>query len=74
MKAYFYLASGTLWIIIAVLYSFGRFSFGITWLKGTVNPATIAAIFNLIPYIIVFGWIVPTALGLWLMWNRFAAH
>jgi hypothetical protein len=70
MKAYFCLAIGALWIIMAVLFSFGRFSFGISWPKGTVNPATVATIFGLTPYLIVFGWIVPTALGLWLLWAR----
>lgn len=70
MKAYFCLAIGALWVIMAVLFSFGDFSFGISWPKGTVNPATITRIFGLIPHVIVFGWIVPTALGLWLLWAR----
>jgi hypothetical protein len=66
MKAYFCLAIGALWIIMSVLFSFGEFTFGI-WSKRTVNPAAIATIFRLSPHAIVFGWIVPTALGLWLL-------
>jgi hypothetical protein len=67
MKAYFFLVIGALWIIVAVLFSLGRFSFGISWPKGTVNPAIITTIFRLTPHVIVLGWIVPTALGLWLL-------
>jgi hypothetical protein len=39
MKAYFCLAIGALWIIVAAFFSFGRFSFGIRWTKGIINPA-----------------------------------
>jgi hypothetical protein len=70
MKPYFCFAIGALWIIVAVLFSFGRFSFGIRWPKGTINPATVAKILSLTPYLIVFGWIVPIALGLWLLWAK----
>lgn len=70
MKPYFYFVTSALWIIVAVLFSFGRFSFGISWSKGTVNPVTVAGIFSLTSYLIVFGWIVPIALGLWLLWAR----
>jgi hypothetical protein len=70
MKAYFFLIIGALWIIIAAFFSLGRFSFGVYWQKGTVNPAIITTIFRLTPYVVVFGWIVPTALGLWLLWTR----
>lgn len=67
MKPHFCFAIGALWIIAAVLFSLGKFSFGIFWPKGTVNPAAVAKIFSLTPYLIVFGWIVPIALGLWLL-------
>ena len=67
MKPHLCFAIGALWIIFAVLFSFGRFSFGITWPKGTVNPTSVAKVFSLIPYLIVFGWIVPIALGIWLL-------
>jgi hypothetical protein len=70
MKAYFFLVIDALWIIVAVLFSLGRFSFGIHWPKGAVNPATIITIFRLIPYVIVFGWSVPTAFGFWLLRAR----
>jgi hypothetical protein len=73
MKAYLFLATGALWIIVAVLFSFSSFSFSIRWPKGTINPATIATIatiLGLTPYVIVFGWIVPSAFGLWLLWAR----
>ena len=71
MKPYFCFAIGALWIIVAVPFSLGRFSFGISWPgAGTANPVTVAKIFGLTFYLIVFGWIVPIAVGLWLLWAR----
>lgn len=70
MKAYFFLVIGALWIIMAILFSLGRFSFAVAWPKGTVNPAMINTIFRLTLPLIVFGWIIPTAVGLWLLRAR----
>jgi hypothetical protein len=66
MKAYIFLVLGVVWIAVAIGLRWN--SFVITWPKGTVNPATVAIIFRLALPVIFFGWIVPTALGLWLLW------
>lgn len=65
MKAYLFLATGVLWIIIAAI--LGRASFGFTFPKGAIDPATAAMIFRLAVPILFFGWTVPTALGLWFL-------
>jgi hypothetical protein len=68
MKAYICLALGVAWIAVAITLRWN--SFAITWPKGTVNPATVAMIFRLAMPVIFFGWIVPTVLGLWLLWAK----
>jgi hypothetical protein len=65
MKAYLFLAIGVLWIAIAVILNRTGWSF--FWRKGAISPATAAMILRLAPPIFSFGWIVPTALGLWLL-------
>lgn len=70
MKAYFLLGLGAIWIIVAILFRFVGLGFIIAWPKRTINPATINTFFRLTLPLIVFGWIVPTALGLWLLWVK----
>ena len=70
MKLYSCFVIGALWIIAAVLFGLGRFSFGVSLPKGTVNPVTAATIFSVALYLVTFGWIVPIALGLWLLWAK----
>ena len=65
MKAYLFLLIGARWIIVSILFSLGKFSFLISWPKGSINPATINTVSRLALPVIVFGWIVPTGLGLW---------
>jgi len=68
MKAYVSLATGVLWLGVAIF--LGRTSFGITWRKGALDPATVAIIFRIALPILFFGWIAPTAFGLWLLWTK----
>jgi hypothetical protein len=68
MKAYLFLVIAASWIAIAIILS--RTSFGFSWPKGALNPATVAMIFRLALPVIFFGWIVPTVLGLWLLWAK----
>jgi hypothetical protein len=68
MKAYLFFIIAVLWIAIAVILSRTGFSF--FWPKGTLNSATVAMIFRLEIPVIFFGWIVPIALGLWLLWAK----
>jgi len=62
------LVLGVVWIAVAIVLRWNTFV--ITWPKGTVNPATVAMIFRLALPVIFFGWIVPTVLGLWLLWAK----
>ena len=68
MKAYLFLVIAVLWIAIAVIAR--RRGYSIFWRKGTASPATVAMIFRLAPPVIFYGWIVPTLLGLWLLWAK----
>jgi hypothetical protein len=68
MKAYIFLVLGVVWIAAAIALRWN--SFVVTWPQGAVNPATVAIIFRLALPIILFGWIVPTVLGLWLLWAK----
>jgi hypothetical protein len=68
MKAYIFLVLGVVWIAVAIVLRWNIFV--ITWPKGTVNPDTVSIIFRLALPVIFFGWIVPTALGLWLLWAK----
>jgi hypothetical protein len=68
MKGYCFLVIGAWWGAVATVLS--RTMFGIHFHRGAVNPATAAMIFRLGLPVLFYGWIVPTALGVWLVWAK----
>jgi len=64
---YFFLVIGALWVTVAIVLR--RTGFGIHF-HGTVNPATVTMIFRLVFPVLFYGWIVPTAIGVWLLWAK----
>jgi hypothetical protein len=68
VKAYLFLAFGVLWLTLSVLLRRTLYSF--FWPKGALDPDTVARVFRVMSPIVFFGWIAPTALGLWLLWSK----
>ncbi|SPF37970.1 exported hypothetical protein [Candidatus Sulfotelmatobacter kueseliae] len=68
MKAYLFLAFGALWLTLSVLLR--RTGYASFWPKGALDPDTVARVFRVMLPILFFGWIAPTALGLWLLWSK----
>jgi hypothetical protein len=66
MRGYYFLILGAVWIGVAGILD--RVVFGIH-LHGW-SPATAAMFFRLIPPVLFYGWIVPAALGFWLIWAK----
>ncbi len=65
----FLLILGGLWLAVAIFLS--RTGFSIFWPKGVFDPAKAAVIFfRIVVPVLFFGWIAPTALGLWLLWTK----
>jgi hypothetical protein len=65
MKAYFFLAVAALWLTIAIVA--GRTGFSVFWPKGAISFASVEVISRWMVPLLFFGWLAPTALGLWLL-------
>ena len=71
MKASYVLVVAAIWIALAIALRTGLVTgIHVHFHKGMVNPDIAWAILRFVPSLIFFGWIVPTALGLWLLWAR----
>jgi hypothetical protein len=68
MKARLFLTMAALWIVLSLVLS--RIPFGIHFRGNTISPNIAALIFSLITPVLFYGWIVPTALGFWLLWTK----
>jgi hypothetical protein len=68
MKAYLFLVIGVLWFIFAIVIRRTGFSF--YWPKDALDPATGAMIFQVMLALLLYGWVGPTALGIWLLWTK----
>jgi hypothetical protein len=66
MKSYVLLATGAMWLIVAIVLSIT--GFGIH-LRG-MNTALMARWFRLMIPALFLGWIAPVAFGLWLLWRK----
>ena len=68
VRAYLFVAFGVLWLTLSVLLR--RTMWSVFWQEGAPDPATVARVFAVMEPILFYGWIVPTALGLWLLWSK----
>jgi len=68
MKARLFLTMAALWMAVGFVLS--RILFGIHFHGISESPASAALIFHFSLPIFFYGWIVPAALGFWLLWTK----
>ena len=67
MKAYVFLAIGAI-RLLAAIYLHSRVIV-ITW-GGAHDPARVLRLFDVVFYVVFFGWIAPVSLAAWLLWKK----
>jgi hypothetical protein len=61
-------AVAAVWLALAVFV--WRNGLAIGSQKGTIDQATLLVILRIAFPTILFGWVVPAAIGVWLFWKR----